>query len=85
MSYEVILSDTASASLRALDRQASSRIIRKLETIRGNPFGHVKRLAGLPLFSLRVGDYLVIMDIKSGQMLIFVVRIGHRKNFYDGL
>ncbi|MGI0134472.1 MAG: type II toxin-antitoxin system RelE family toxin [Candidatus Micrarchaeaceae archaeon] len=46
---------------------------------------YVKRLVGIPLYSLRVGDYRVLMDIKNRDMLIFVVRVGHRSGAYDKL
>lgn len=85
MRYGIRLSDTATANLKALDKKVASRIIRKIEAIRDNPLAFVKRLSGVPLFSLRVGDYRVIMDIRNNQMLIFVVRIGHRRKFYESL
>jgi mRNA interferase RelE/StbE len=83
MSYTVELSDTARASIKALNKQTARRITQKLEQVKEQPFNYVKRLTGISLFSLRVGDYRVIMDIKTNQMLIFVMRIGHRKNVYD--
>jgi mRNA interferase RelE/StbE len=85
MSYDIEFSDTADAALRAMNKQAAKRIMSKLESIRDNPFAHVKRLVGVPLFSLRVGDYRVIMDIKSNRMLIFVERVEHRSRIYDEL
>jgi mRNA interferase RelE/StbE len=54
-----------------------------VESIKDNPFDYVKHLVRVPLYSLRVGDYRVILDIKAGQMLIFVIKAGHRKNVYD--
>lgn len=79
MSYEIELSETAKANLKSLDKSIATQITRKLEAIKENPFNYVKRLVGISLFSLRVGDYRVLMEIKNRQMLVFVVRIGHRK------
>jgi mRNA interferase RelE/StbE len=83
MSYTIVLSDTAKESMSSLDKKTAERISSKLERIKDNPFKFVKRLKGIPLFSLRTGDYRIIMDIKNNQMLIFVVRIGHRSKVYD--
>jgi mRNA interferase RelE/StbE len=85
MSYEIRLSDTAKESLDLLNKKTAERISRKLEGIRDDPYRFVKRLKGMPLFSLRAGDYRIIMDIKNNQMLIFVVRIGHRSKAYNKL
>ena len=60
-----------------------NRIISKVEMIKDSPYRFVKHLEGVPLFSLRVGDYRIIMDITSSKMIILVLRIGLRKNVYD--
>ena len=60
-----------------------NRIISKVEMIKDSPYRFVKHLEGVPLFSLRVGDYRIIMDISSSKMIILVLRIGSRKNVYD--
>lgn len=83
MSYSIKFSDTAKENLSSIDKKIAERILRRLEGIKDNPFRFTKRLKGTPLFSLRVGDYRVIMDIRSNQMLIFVVRSGHRGNVYN--
>ena len=34
------------------------------------------------LWSLRIGDYRAIYQIDNNQLLIFVIKIGHRKKIY---
>jgi mRNA interferase RelE/StbE len=85
MTFSVILSETANATLIKLNKDISNRIIKRLEQIRSDPYVYVKRLHGVELFSLRVGDYRVIMDIKNNKMVIFVITIGHRKAVYEEL
>lgn len=72
-------------SLEQLDNQEpliSLRICKKIEELRDNPFPKVKRLKGDDVFSLRVGDYRIILDINVKENKIYVLRIGHRKNIY---
>ncbi len=83
MSYKIVLTETAKSNLKELDKGTIQRISKKLQQIKDNPFLFVKRLTGVPLFSLRVGDYRILMDIKADKMLILIVRIGHRKSIYD--
>lgn len=85
MTYQVTWSEKARKNLQELDKKVTNRIIAKVESIKERPLDYTKRLVGLPLYSLRVGDYRVIMDIKSKQMLIFIVKVGPRKSVYDKL
>ncbi len=85
MPYEILYSDTGAEDLASLDVMMQKRAKKKLEAIRSNPYIYVKRLSGVDLFSLRVGDYRILMDIKNNKMIIFVVKIGHRKGVYGEL
>jgi len=80
--YEIILSDDAIKQLNRLETNVQERIISVLERIRIRPQAYVKRLVGDPGYSLRVGDYRIIMDIERNNLLILVIKIGHRKNVY---
>lgn len=77
MNYSIKFSETAKENLSSIDRKIAELILHRLEKIREDPFRFVKRLKGIPLFSLRIEDYRVIMDIRSKQMLIFVIRVRH--------
>lgn len=33
-------------------------------------------------YRLRIGDYRVVYEIRNGAVVIFVVRVGHRKDVY---
>lgn len=83
MSYQVIWSQRSRKDLAGLENQFRSRIITKVESIKENPLSYAKHLSGVPLYSLRVGDYRIIMDIKNNQMIIFVIKINHRKKVYN--
>lgn len=85
MIYQVIWSEKSRKSLEAIDKNISERIISKVEDIKKDPFVFVKRLQGVALYSLRVGDYRVILDIENKKMVIFVIKIRHRSKVYDGL
>ncbi len=82
MTYQIIWSERSRKDLSELDAKVSNRIIAKLESIKEQPFSYIKHLVGIPLYSLRVGEYRIILDIKNKQLLIFVVKIGHRKIIY---
>jgi len=82
--YEVRLEEPAKRFLRKLDNQSQKIIIKKLKELRTNPeIGKplVGRLSGL--WRLRIGKYRAIYQIRKNELIVFVLRVGHRKNVYD--
>ena len=82
MMYKLVYSDVALNQLKKLDKNLRKRIVSALERTRIRPYAHVKRLIGVPCFSLRVGDYRIILNIKENALRIFVIEVGHRKKIY---
>ena len=63
----------------------AERILEKMKLGSKNPFHYIKRLNGIPLYSLRTGKYRAIMSIEREKLVILVVEVGNRKNVYDEL
>ena len=85
MTYEITILPVAQHQLEKLEKNIQERILISLERIKIRPYDFVKKLAGLPFYRLRVGDYRVIMKILNDAMIIYVVEVGHRKNIYKDL
>ena len=84
MPYQVIITESAQKSLRKLDKKIRDNIFNKLESLKEHPHIGKPLSANLSGFwSLRVGDYRVIYQIKNNELIILVIGIGHRKNVYD--
>ena len=69
--------------LAALPHPEQQRIVTAVESLRENP------LEGLPLSAewkglrrLRIGPYRVIYGFDGKELLVAVVRVGHRRNVY---
>jgi mRNA interferase RelE/StbE len=82
MSYEITFTDTSRRQFIKLEKDVQERIITALERIRIRPESYVKKLVGDSGYRLRVGDYRVILDIQKSELIILVIKIGHRKNIY---
>lgn len=82
MTYGVIFLPPAMKQFEKLEKPVQERILAALERIKVRPYDYVKRLAGRPYYRLRIGDYRVIIDIKSELLLILVIEVGHRKSIY---
>ena len=80
--YEIIFSNKAKKQLFKLEKNIQKRIIIVLERIRIRPESYITKLVGDPGYKLRVGDYRIIMDIDNNDLLILVIKVGHRKEIY---
>jgi len=84
MQYDIILTETAQRFLNKCNQDLKERIAKKISLLREHPeLGKplVGKLSGW--WSLRIGDYRVIYQIKHNELIVVVIRIGHRKNIYD--
>ena len=81
--FEIQYSKKALKELQNLPRPIAKRIVEKISLLQDKPFQQpIKKLSGQPYFRLRVGDYRVIFAIVKKELVILVVKIGHRKNIY---
>ena len=81
--YKVFLKKKPEFFLKKLDKLERRIILKKLEKLRNNPeLGKplVGKLAGL--WSLRIGKYRAIYQIRQSKLVILVLKIGHRKVVY---
>ena len=84
--YRIILRPSAARQARRLPRRDYERIAKAIDTLAEDPRPHgIEKLQGASLWRLRIGDYRVIYAIDDEQMLITVVRIGHRREIYRRL
>ena len=84
------MSDTVRFDFRTrktLDRlpdDLHGRILRKLEVLQQDPRpSGVEKLAGPEdLYRVRVGDWRIVYAIRDRELIVIVIRIGHRREVY---
>jgi len=81
--YIILFSNKAKKQLFKLEKKIQERIIAALERIRIRPESYIAKLVGDQGYKLRVGDYRVIMDIDNNNLLILVIKVGHRRDIYS--
>ena len=88
MAWKIELSAQADRELGKLDPQQSKRILKFLRdrlASLDNPRSIGQALHGSEhgeFWKYRVGDYRLICKIEDQQMLILVLRVGHRREIY---
>jgi len=85
--YSVHLAPAAERQLKALDKPVRARIVRRLRKLEETPRPQgVEKLSGPDdLYRIREGEYRIIYTIKDKELMVLVVKIGHRKDVYRGL
>lgn len=81
--FQIELTETAKGFLKKLQKKDAESIIKKIYSIRENPYRFLRRLQGEKLWRLRVGEYRTVVDVIISMNKVIVIRIGHRKNVYD--
>lgn len=69
--------------MNKLDNKIKKRIWDKLQECKINPFQFLKPLVQIKGFKLRVGDYRIIIDVQEKIKILYVEKVGHRKNIYE--
>lgn len=81
--YEILLSKNALKFLEKLNKKEQEQILSGLEKLRFRPEAFLVKLVGDKAYKLRIGDFRVIVDIQQSNLLVFVIKVGHRKNVYQ--
>ena len=87
MGWRIAFAQTAERELRKIGRTDQARIVAFLErrlALRDNPREIGEALAGewTGYWKYRVGDWRLIAQINDGEIIIMIVRIGHRGAIY---
>ncbi|AWI28288.1 type II toxin-antitoxin system RelE family toxin [Streptomyces tirandamycinicus] len=83
--YRTVFRPEAQAELRKIPRGVALRILAKLTELESDPMGFdTTALVSQPdRRRLRVGDYRVLYTIDNGELVVWVVHVGHRSTVYD--
>jgi len=85
MTYRVSLTPTAARQLRKFEPQVRRRIQAVLEllAVEPRPPAATRLVGGFGEWRVRTGDYRVVYDIEDDQLLVLVLRVGHRREIYQ--
>jgi mRNA interferase RelE/StbE len=86
--WTIEFDDRARRELRKLDPKIQREILRYLrERIGGSTdpkqFGKPLRMNLAGLWRYRVGDYRLICRLEENRLVVFVIKVGHRREVYE--
>jgi mRNA interferase RelE/StbE len=84
-SYRVLIKPSAAKEIEAVgQKEDRQRIVTRIRSLARDPrpFGTEKLSGKGDLYRLRVGRYRVVYSVGDAELVVLIVRIGHRKNVY---
>ena len=83
MTYSLRIKASAVRELERIDKSVRSRLITAVDRLVDNPHRGQQLKGELTgLRRVRVGDYRIIYEIDAGELVILVIRVGHRRHIY---
>jgi mRNA interferase RelE/StbE len=82
-SFELQIKPSAVKDIEALPQKDRRRIIARIQGLSSDPRPPgCERLSGHELYRVRQGNYRVLYTVQDADVVVVVVRIGHRREVY---
>lgn len=82
-SYSIRIKSSAAKALSRVPRVDRSRLVEAIDRLAEEPFaGGVLKGEFSGLRRLRVGTYRVVYEVIQGELVVLVIRVGHRGRVY---
>ncbi|MEL7315348.1 MAG: type II toxin-antitoxin system RelE/ParE family toxin [Cyanobacteria bacterium J06559_3] len=84
MTYRIEFAKNATKQFKALPANEQHRLKPKIDALAAEPrpAGVVKLSGEENLYRIRVGNYRIIYTIEDKQLLVLVLKLGHRREIY---
>ena len=83
--YSIEVKKKAQKYLKTIPKKDRLRIVGAIELLRENPLPPKSmKLTGRDGYRIRIGDYRIIYSFSSKRLTILVIKIGHRRDIYQG-
>ena len=82
--YRIFIKPSALKEIEGIDRKADrQRVVRRIRGLATDPRPPgCEKLSGRSKYRVRQGSYRVIYSIEDDLLVIYVVKVGHRKDVY---
>jgi len=82
-SYELVFKKSVTKDLRSIPKKDVERILKRIEALRDDPRGEgCVKLSAQERYRVRQGVYRVVYEIRENELVVMVVKVGHRSAIY---
>ena len=84
--YKVVLKPSAVKEIESVPRKKErQQIIKRIGLLENDPRPPgCKKLSGHDKYRIRQGSYRIVYGIEDDELVVYIVKVGHRKNVYQG-
>jgi mRNA interferase RelE/StbE len=81
--FKIVIQREAEKELRKLPPTEIKRVLKAIAGLSSDPYPHgFKKLVNSEFFRIRVGNYRIVYGVKDQELIVYVLKIGHRKDVY---
>jgi mRNA interferase RelE/StbE len=81
--YKVLFRRSVTRDLRRIPNHDLQKILAEIDSLSENPRPRgCEKLSGQERYRVRQGDYRIIYEIKDDEVVVIVVKVGHRGDVY---
>jgi len=82
-SYELVFKKSVTKDLRSIPKKDVERILKRIEALRDDPRGEgCIKLSAQERYRVRQGVYRIVYEIRENELVVMVVKVGHRSAIY---
>ncbi len=85
-SYRVFIKPSAASEIEAISRKVDRRrLVQRIAQLADDPRpAGSQKLSGHARYRLRQGPYRIVYSVSDEDRVVYVVKVGHRKDVYRG-
>ena len=82
-SFDIRFRQSVTKDLRQVPKKDVARILKRIVGLRDEPRPPgAEKLSGREKYRIRQGVYRILYEIRNAELLVVVVKIGHRRDVY---
>ncbi len=84
-SYRLFIKPSAAKEIEALPKKERIRVIHRIQDLSKDPRSPgCEKLSGQDKYRVRQGQYRIVYSVSEKELVVCVVKVGHRKDVYRG-
>ncbi len=84
--YSIEIKHSAAREIEALPLSDRRKVVERIGRLAEDPRPRgCEKLAGGERYRVRQGDYRIVYSVEDALLIVWIVKIGHRRDVYRGL
>jgi len=84
--YSIEIKRSVAREIEALPLRDRRLVVERIGRLADDPHPHgCEKLTGGERYRVRQGDYRIVYSVEDARLVVWVVKVGHRRDVYRGL